>query len=116
MEFASRIDGQIVPGRALRSSTRQADQHRAIKARPRANEELPAAAGSPAGNPSGCTVPSSALRTTRITTRLLVAQAPAGPINPGVSDTVDAFGSDANMHIDIEQVLKTVRARLEVMM
>eukprot|EP00900_Chrysochromulina_parva_P012140 jgi/Chrpa1/20927/Chrysochromulina_OHIO_Genome00023411-RA len=68
------------------------------------------------GNPSKCTVPISALRTTRITTRLLVAQAPAGPINPGVSDTVDALGSDANTQIDIEQVLKTVRARLEVMM
>ena len=116
MEFASHIDGRIVPGRALRSSTRQADQHHAIKARPRANEVLPAAAGSPAGNPSKCTVPISALRTTRITTRLLVAQAPAGPINPGVSDTVDALGSDANMQIDIEEVLKTVRARLEVMM
>jgi len=47
---------------------------------------------------------------------LLFAQAPAGPINPGVSDTVDALGSDANMLIDIEQVLKTVHTRLEVMM
>ena len=116
MEFASRIDGRIVPGRALRSSTRQADHHRAIKASPRADEVLAGAAGSPAGNPSKCTVPSSALRTTRITTRLQVEQAPAGPINPGVSDTVDALGSDANMQIDIEQVLKTVHTRLEVMM
>jgi len=116
MEFASRIDGRIVPGRALRSSTRQADHHRAIKASPRADEVLATAAGSPAGNPSGCTVPISALRTTRITTRFLVAQAPAGPINPGVSDTVEALGTDANMQIDIEQVLKTVRARLKVMM
>ena len=47
---------------------------------------------------------------------LLFALAPAGPINPRVSDTVYALGSDANMQIDIEQVLKTVRARLEVMM
>jgi hypothetical protein len=47
---------------------------------------------------------------------LLFALAPAGPINPGVSDTVDALGSDANMQIDIEQVLKTVHTRLEVMM
>ena len=116
MKLASRIDGRIVPGRALRSSTRQADHHRAIKARPCADEALAAVAGAPAGNPSECTVPSSALRTTRITTRLLVAQAPAGPINPGVSDTVDALGTDADMQINIEQVLKTVRARLEVMM
>jgi len=117
MEFASRIDGRPVPRGTLSNSTRQADHHLAIKARPPDEKALLAtAAGSPAGNPSGCTVPSSALRTTRITTRFLVAQAPAGPINPGVSDTVDALGSDANMQIDIEQVLKTVRARLEVMM
>jgi hypothetical protein len=115
MEFASRIDGRIVPGRALRSSTRQADHHRAIKASPRADEVLAGAAGSPA-YPSKCTVPSSALRTTLITTRLEFALAPAGPRNPRVSDTVDALCSDANMQIDIEQVLKTVRARLKVMM
>ena len=48
---------------------------------------------------------------------LLFTLAPAGPINPRVSDTVEhALGSDANMQIDIEHVLKTVRARLEVMM
>eukprot|EP00900_Chrysochromulina_parva_P019072 jgi/Chrpa1/27166/Chrysochromulina_OHIO_Genome00025993-RA len=47
---------------------------------------------------------------------LLFTLAPAGPINPRVSDTVDALGSNANMQIDIEHVLKTVRARLEVMM
>jgi hypothetical protein len=70
MEFASRIDGRDVPGHALSSSTGQADHHRAIKARPRADEVLAAAAGSPAGNPSQCTVPISALRTTLITTRL----------------------------------------------
>eukprot|EP00900_Chrysochromulina_parva_P017247 jgi/Chrpa1/25523/Chrysochromulina_OHIO_Genome00026188-RA len=47
---------------------------------------------------------------------LLFALATSGPTNPRVSDTVDALGTDANMQIDIEQVLKTVRARLEVMM
>ena len=115
MEVAIRIDGRIIPGRALRSSTRQAEQHCAIKARPRADELLTAAAGSP--NPSAvCTVPCSVLRTTRITTRLLVAQAPAGPFNPGVPDTVDVLGTGAYVQFDIEQVIKTTRARLEMMM
>ena len=113
MEVASRFDGRIFPGRALRSSSRQTDLHSAIKARPaRADELLIAAAGS--GSPSERTV--SVLRTTRITTRLLVAQAPAGTINPGVPDTVDVLGMGADVQIDIEQVIKTVRARLEVMM
>ena len=117
MELASRIDGRIVPGHALWSSTGQADHHRAIEAKPRADKVLLAAyRRPPGGNSSGCTYPSSALRTRLITTSLLLALATTGTINPGVSDTVDALGSDGDIHIESEQVSKTVRARLEVMM
>jgi hypothetical protein len=117
MELASRIDGRLVSRSALWSSTGQAGHHRAIEAKPRADKVLLAAYPKRrGGNPSGCTYPSSALRTTLITTRLLFALATTGTINPGVSDTVDALGTDADIQIESEQVLKTVRARLEVMM